>query len=155
MWRCSAIAVAGIFFGGCAAVTTPDGQRPPDFALAVSTLGESGTPTESAWYVVDPDGSLRVGLGERLLRSPAPRTVRVLTYDERESLWRLVRDGSLYDSWRTGAPLGEQTIPQGAGAVVFLALDHRRRSVRIDDAAQNPDFLALLDRLRTVAWLEP
>jgi len=148
-------AIAGIFIGGCAATTTPDGQRPPDFALAVSTLGEPGTTTEPAWYVVDPDGSLRVGLGERRLRSPAPRTVRVLTYDERESLWRLVRDGSVYEEWRAGSPLGEQTIPQSESAVVFLAVDHRRRSVRIDDAAQNADFLALVERLRTLAWLEP
>ncbi len=144
------------FLAGCAAPQRPDDRLPDDFSLSVSVLGPEGTPMESAWYLVDPDGTLRVAMGERLRSSPAPRAVRVLTREQQTTLWRRVVESGLLAERERAPALSEAAIPVPGerAAVVHLAADQHRRSFRADPDPAGPTA-TVVTHLRALAWLEP
>lgn len=126
-----------------------DAATPDDFALSI-TLDETG-PGGAAWYVVDPDGSLRVATGTRGDRSPVPPLVRQLSAAQVAALWDLTRASGLEAAVRAAPAVDEGRTR--AGTTVFLAADHARRCAALP--ASDPGVAAAVIELRRLAWMEP
>ena len=122
---------------------------PDDFALSI-TLDDTG-PGGAAWYVVDPDGSLRVATGTRGDRSPVPPLVRQLSAAQVAAIWDVARSSGLEAAVRAAPAIDESRTR--AGATVFLAADHVRRSAALP--ASDPGVAAAVIELRRLAWMEP
>lgn len=142
--------------GGCAG-GAPRGGAPDEFSLSLTVLGTrsaTGTPMEAAWYVVEPDGALRVAVGGRQATSGVPPRVRQLTRTQMDALWSRV------EAWRGWAPAQGGNRPEeaiGATALISIAwAGNDRRSYRIDlageSAASESVRQAVID-LREMAWM--
>lgn len=133
----------------CSKARPADAATPDDFALSI-TLDDTG-PGGAAWYVVDPDGSLRVATGTRGDRSPVPPLVRQLSAAQVAALWDLTRASGLEAAVRAAPAVDEGRAR--AGSTVFLAADHARRCAALP--ASDPGVAAAVIELRRLAWMEP
>lgn len=122
---------------------------PDDFALSI-TVDEAG-PGGAAWYVVDPDGALRVATGARLDRSPVPPLVRQLSAAHVDRLWSVTRTSGLEAAVRS-SPAVDEGRPR-RGVTVFLAADHARRAAALP--ADDPRVVLAVTELRRLAWMDP
>lgn len=142
---------------------------PSDFALSIvvptAAMARGISP---AWYIVEPDGTLRVALGEPIDRSPIPPRVRMLTPGERARVWEAVRRAGWLPSpgdaaMERDAAVAEVPAPANAAepvpaatstAQVYLAAAGGRWT---GVASATPDEAGLADvvrTLRTLAWLD-
>lgn len=150
---------------------------PPDFALSIvvptAAMARGISP---AWYIVEPDGTLRAALGEPVDRSPVPPRVRMLTPGERARVWAAVRRAGWLPSpgdaamdrdaavVEVSAPISEgepaepaqpaQPAATAPLARVYLAAAGGRWN---GVAPATPDEAGLADvvrTLRSLAWLE-
>jgi hypothetical protein len=148
-------AVSGL--GGCAGTRArPDAQHlPDDFSLSVSVL--PGDVRAAAWYIVEPDGTLRAALGAARENSARPGAVRVLTRAQVREVWELACAAGLAGEGTGKGKLvrGAPGMPGGA-ATVEVAAAGRRRTVIAPAAsdAGGDRFAALEGRLRDLAWVE-
>lgn len=145
--------LAGVLAGavaGCSkARPLADGSpAPEDFALSITIDGAG--PGGAAWYVVDPDGALRVATGTRLDRSPVPPLVRQLSASQVARLWSVAQASGLEAAVRA-APAVDEARPR-QGATVFLAADHARRAAWLP--ADDPRVAAAVTELRRMAWMD-
>jgi len=135
----------------------PDARHlPDDFSLSVAV--QPGGGREPAWYVIEPDGTLRAAIGARRPDSPRPAGVRTLTRDQVRGVWELACAAGL-----AGEHHGEGKVsttlpgsPAGA-AVVEVASAGKRRTVAAPapSDASGAGLSKLLERLRELAWIEP
>jgi len=153
--RAISLSVTALVLAACAG-TPPLGATPPDdFALAVTLLGTSAEGPEAlrpAWYIVEPDGTLRVALGERRPISPPPRPVRRLSHRDRQALW-----ADAADLAAAGAPVSEgpaDLADPTPHALVYLAAGGERRTVRIDLERGGETVARVADRLRRLGWVD-
>ena len=142
-------------------------SRPYDFTLAMTVYAPAGARAaqlprslRAGRYVVEPDGSLRAGLGERA--SAYPPLARQLTPEQMDQLWRLIRDSALLDSdnpARVEDPGAIAVSPGRAMATVYLggAGVGPRRTLRVLLDRSSPTAVSteqLADRLAELAWVE-
>src|SRR6185295_3335303 len=116
-----AMAMSGALAGCATSRRANDAGVPADFALGLTvparkasafvdeSTRSAGALSRAAWYLVEADGDLRVGLGERTAMSVQPGRVRHLSAAERLELWRAV-DGRFMDA---GEP-GNAEMPRGS-----------------------------------------
>jgi hypothetical protein len=140
---------------GCAGTPRP-ADLPDDFAVSVSFSGTPDGPCAPAWFLVEPDGSLRAAQGERRATSPLPPAVRVLRRGEVREVWTLTSRLGVLGGAPPGEPAGDDLLPPPgvSVAVVSVAAEGRRRTVRVIDPQANGEFSALAGRLRALAWFE-
>jgi len=141
---------------GCAQASKASGA-PDEFSLSLTVLGTraaSGTPMEAAWYVVEPDGALRVAVGGRQALSGVPPRVRQLTRTQLDALWEKV------EPWRGWAPTQGGNRPEeaiGATAIIYVAWGgDARRTYRIDLAGESvasESVRNVVEELRGLAWM--
>jgi len=132
---------------------------PADFSLSVTLVGggaaagsTSANPLlQPAWYVLDPDGTLRAALGDRTPGSPVPPIVRQLNRDEVESVWRGVCESGLSDAMKGREDVSDWQLPSPGNTAIFLGADMSRRAVVFDSAA--PEVAPVVERLRSLAWM--
>lgn len=169
VWACVAALTAGL--SGCSSAPAPvvreaeaaPGPRPQDFTLAMTVYAPAAAGAlprslRAGRYVVEPDGSLRAGLGERAAAYPA-RT-RQLTPGEMDQLWRLVRESALLDPdspARVEDPGSIAVSPGRAMATVYIAGAGARRTLRVlldRSSATAVSAERVADRLAEWAWVE-
>lgn len=138
---------------------------PADFTLDITIQGPTspGQPRAArpARYIVEPDGMLRVGVGEGVSIDYFPPQTRQLTRAEFDRLWRLVRDSPLLvpdnpDEARPGLPFGAvQLRPTASMAVTF---EGHISTYRVVLDGQTTGALAaeqIVDHLAELAWIDP
>ena len=145
-----------LFLGACAArPSAGPGSLPDDFALSVTVLPGAGL--DPAWYIVEPDGELRIATGERQAASVRPGVVRQLSRAEVRRVWEAATRAGLTDHGRQGARVGPtQPAVLGGAAIVDLAAVGRRSTVAVarSDARGVEGVSRVVSLLRGLAWLE-
>src|SRR5262245_17807436 len=144
-----ALCVLGLLaaLAACAS-RAPERTCPPDFALSLTLMDSGGGSLAPAWFVVDPDGVLRAGLGERSEQTPLPPPVRVLSDDELAEVWA---DAKPLLDLRSARAAPERPRSGRNVAVAYIARGGRGRTVTID--APGEDVRPLAERLRRLAYL--
>lgn len=139
-------------------------EMPEDFSMSVTRRGGE----RPAWYVLDVDGGLRAGLGERSEESALPMRVRQLTRVEMEEVWRLAWDSGLVTSVFASASAAFGEIASGAvedgarngerrdgRALVYVSAWGARREVVVAaESEQVRGLEAVTARLRGLAWIQ-
>lgn len=153
----------------CRAPERPDPieyeQAPADFTLDITIQGPASPDqpraTRPARYIVEPDGMLRVGVGQGVSVDYYPPQTRQLSRAEFDRLWRLLRDSALLvpgnpDEARPGLPFGSvQLRPTASMAVTFQG---QIITYRVVLDAQTPSAVAaeeIVDHLAELAWIDP
>lgn len=141
----------------CAGVPRGAETAPDTFAMSLTIVGSAepeGSPMESAWYVVEPDGVLRVATGERLKQSGTPPRVRLLSAAQLDRLWREVQP------WRGWPAAGGGDRPEeaiGATALAYVQWGGEdRRSYRLNLEGGGPgaeEVRKTVGVLRELAWM--
>lgn len=146
-----ALAATLIALVGCeSAQRAVDASQPPaDFAIGLTVDAESRG--GAAWYVVDADGVLRVAPGARAENSPVPPIVRQLALAQRRDLWSKVSGSGLQAAVWEAPQVNEASMR--SGATLFIASDGVRRAAALEPG--DARISALIDSLRTLAWLPP
>jgi hypothetical protein len=137
--------------GACQAAPEPPERTPADFSLSLTLLAPGATQSQSlrpVWYVVEPDGTLRAAIGQRMPSTRLPVPIRRLDAREREALWTRVRSADLASSAprdvaaELAPPASPPAVPT---AIIELAHSGTRRAIWIplSDAGAR-------DRLRAV-----
>jgi hypothetical protein len=139
---------------GCAASRLANNRGvPADFAvgLTVPAAGATSKPgapkpalalARPAWYLVEADGDLRVGLGERTTRSVQPPRLRHLSAAEREAIWHTV-DGRFKGAGEPGNAEMPRATDGAETAVVYIARNGTRRAHRVDLTRDDEDAHAV------------
>ena len=147
-----------------------DRARPPaDLTISVTVLAERSNsgqwPTLApSRFIIEPDGLLRVGIGEGAGRRYYPTRTRRLTSAQVGSIYeRIVREG--LDLRASGIDLdtlagpattfaGPARAAPGQSLVVVTLIAHDRRTVAVHDADESPRAAALVAQLRRLARLD-
>jgi hypothetical protein len=155
LWGCASPAPDPLTFRGA----------PADFTLDVTVQGPQDDRMARARrpgrYVLEPDGILRVGVGEGVSREYYPPQTRQLSRDETDRVWRLVRDSRILepdnpDRVRPGLPFGRVQDRPTADMSILYAGEREHYRVLLD--GQTPESAAVervVDHLAGLAWLEP
>jgi hypothetical protein len=139
-------------------------RAPADFTLDITVQGPA-EPTlpraqRPARYIVEPDGVLRVGVGEGVSEDYYPPQTRQLTHNNVDRLWRLIRDSSILapdnpDRIRPGRPLGmAQPRPAAQIIVTFGGTTNYFRVLLDGETPGSESGLRLIDHLAGLAWIE-
>jgi hypothetical protein len=165
--------VAVLTLSSCVAMrapNTPDHEAPRDFVISLTVLGasgaddasSSGTRTQPAWFVLEPDGTLRARRGARSVLSSVPPRVRTLNREQREHTWTLARAAGAGEAGLVVGAVGDEDQalraghPDGAIVLFWQANGARATSVSpmVDEASPRHRALhELLRSLRDLAWL--
>lgn len=136
--------------------TEPGLKAPGDFALSVCLAGVGGSDPllAPAWFVLDPDGKLRVAVGERARYNALPPSVRTLGRADMDRLYEFAMTSGL-----SGALSVTQTPAGSAGLTVAMTSNRRTSSTVWTPAALTAlpgDHPAreLVKRLRVLGWLD-
>ena len=140
---------------GCAASTRADPAQlvamPDDFTLDVSvvagrSVGEQhGAHLQPMRYVVMPDGTLRSGLttgGAAVSADSLPGVTRILSRQQMESLWALVRDAGLADPARREPPMNLTLFAAPDDRMMYLA---QFQAAEVNWSVRGPAPLVPLD----------
>lgn len=102
-----------------------------------------------AWYMVEPDGTLRAALGSPRMDGPVPPFVRRLSPAQRRELFTLLSSRGALTPWSRdsqglGVPVGDAARvvsgEDGGGAIgVWWSANGRRRSFAVAPATQGTD----------------
>lgn len=134
---------------------------PADFSLSLAIVGTgpkaAATNLQSAWYVLDPDGSLRVAVGDRGPASRVPPIVRQLTRDQVDAVWRHIDGLGLSTPGAFGAGGAMPRTQTEPAAELSIAAEGRRstRTCDLSDAesACAGAAAAVAAHLRDLAWM--
>mgnify|MGYP001420597556 CR=1 FL=1 len=152
--RALVLAAAVVWLCGCAGrPSLTAAELPDDFGLSVTVL--PGSDMQAAWYVLEPDGSLRAAIGERRHDSVRPGLVRRLSREQVRHVWETVVDAGLADHDRHGqrvSPTASRAL--GGAAIVELAAMGRRSTVAVGraDARTVDGVRKVVEELRSLAW---
>lgn len=141
--------------GACARTPRAEGARPPaDFSLSLTLSSGTGA-SEPAWYILQPDGTLRAARGAAGRESARPLPVRLLTRAEFDRVWELTQAAGLAAQPAPGQAWSDDD-PDAAdgGAVYYLAAEGRGRTRRVPGPAENPALANLAAELHRLAWLD-
>lgn len=177
VWAGGLALVAGGVLAGCAASTRPraSGEVPEDFGFAVAIpAGAEMTALypehaellgKPAWYMVEPDGTLRAARGAPRMDGPVPPFVRRLSPAQRRELFALLESRGALTPWSStsqglGVPVGDASRvvsgEDGGGAIgVWWSANGRSRSFAVAPASQGSDGEPAWNTVRdAVALLE-
>lgn len=134
---------------GCASPKAVPETVPADFGLSFTVLRAEGD-CKAAWYVLQPDGVLRAVEGVRRESTPIPPPVRVLSTDEREGLWRIVRKSY----WlATPTPTGFRVASELEASDVSVSVTGDDRRSTMIGPIDDPHSIEMEAMLRDLAWL--
>lgn len=147
-----ALLVVLMSLGGCASARPDASNMPDDFSLGVAVL--PGAAAQPAWFVLEPDGTLRAALGARREDSPRPPAVHVLTRSQVREVWELACAAGLAGEGVGKVASGAPGNPAGSAVVEIASAGRRRLLVApLAGDAGGAGFDALHGKLRELAWL--
>ena len=163
------VVLLGAFLLGACASPAPDPltfrEAPADFTLSITVQGpqEPDEPRfrRPARYILEPDGILRVGVGESVSEEYYPPQTRQLSRDEMDRVWRLLRDSSIFepdnpDRVRPGLPFGTIQLRPTADLTILYAEEYSYYRVVLDGRTVESEAAErVIDHLAALAWLEP
>ena len=130
-------------------------ELPDDFALGITVL--PGVGMDPAWYILEPDGELRIATGERQSSSVRPGVVRQLSRAQVRRVWESAAAAGLTSHARPGARTGPtQATALGAAAIVDLSAVGGRSTIAIprSETRSVEGVREVVALLRELAWLE-
>ncbi len=148
--RWFALMLGVVLLGGCAArpVVLELGKPAEDFAFSLIVLPIAIEPIQfkPAVYIVEPDRTLRVAVGEGVAELSYPAPARVLTHSEFARIWNLALESGLLDLER-----GLEEVETEAFRAWYARHGMRRQvSFGPYEAA---DLQPLFEELERLAWL--
>jgi hypothetical protein len=160
--------------GACAASPGPDGSsdaaatplpesRPADFTLGL-TVYTPDIPVRrpgqrAARYTVSPDGWLRTAIGQGATASTHPPIARLLTPDQRDEIWSLLRAANPESVSPALTLPSPATFDTPSGRRVYLIEIHaqgRRTTLAMPEGEPETEpFITLADQLAAWSWIHP
>jgi hypothetical protein len=131
---------------------------PDDFSLGLTTLPAKGVTDPAlapAWYILQPDDSLRIALGARQVTSPLPPIVRILSRAQVRTVWEQVVQSGFASELQAHQLPDTMASVQSSIALVYIAAQGRRRSfsIPLDDESGTKAASDLAATLRELGWV--